>query len=227
MPRVRRKKLPRSSSSFHRACQDSLPVPNTVWSFFIQLFLTILIALCYFFVDLFLFFFSACWRLPFFVPWRMPRLKGARDGLRWNCRLWVLHLRRVSSPKLLLRSFTVETLPDGVTMYARGSGWNRKGVALRSQLRDGAGMTLQCKLSLIRVRTLLTNQIIAEEVRDYQLRYDLLTPGNSSFPPPIIPLCGKSSSPATYSVRLGTSGICVAPAGTFAIRADLPCPSFR
>lgn len=77
------------------------------------------------------------------------------------------------SPKLLLRSFTVETLPDGVHV-STGLGMEQEGV-VRSQLRDGAVMTLQCKLSLIRVRTLLTNQLVAEEVRNYQLRYDLLT----------------------------------------------------
>lgn len=77
------------------------------------------------------------------------------------------------TPKLLLRSFTVETLNDGVHV-STGLGMEQEGV-VRSQLRDGAVMTLQCKLTLVRVRTILANQLLAEEARSYQLRYDLLT----------------------------------------------------
>lgn len=77
------------------------------------------------------------------------------------------------SPKLVLRSFTVETLNDGVHV-STGIGMEQEAV-VRSQLRDGAVMTLQCKLTLVRVRTILSNQVLAEDTRNYQLRYDLLT----------------------------------------------------
>ena len=36
-------------------------------------------------------------------------------------------------------------------------------------------MTLTCKLALERVRTLLSNEVISEESRSYQLRHDLLS----------------------------------------------------
>ena len=55
-----------------------------------------------------------------------------------------------------------------------GIGLENDGV-VRAQLRDGAVMTLTCKLALERVRTLLSNEVLSEELRSYQLRHDLLS----------------------------------------------------
>ena len=55
-----------------------------------------------------------------------------------------------------------------------GIGLENDGV-VRAQLRDGAVMTLTCKLALERVRTLLSNEVLSEESRSYQLRHDLLS----------------------------------------------------
>ncbi len=64
-------------------------------------------------------------------------------------------------------------LNDGVHVRT-GIGMENSGV-VRSQLRDGAVMTLTCKLALERVRTLFSNEAISEESRQYQLRHDLLS----------------------------------------------------
>ena len=77
------------------------------------------------------------------------------------------------TPKLELRTFTVEMLNDGVDV-SMGIGLENDGV-VRAQLRDGAVMTLTCKLALERVRTLLSNEVLSEELRSYQLRHDLLS----------------------------------------------------
>ena len=77
------------------------------------------------------------------------------------------------APKLELSSFTVEMLNDGIHV-STGIGLENGGV-VRSQLRDGAVMALTCKLALERVRTLLSNEILSEESRSYQLRHDLLS----------------------------------------------------
>lgn len=77
------------------------------------------------------------------------------------------------TPKLELRTFTIEMLNDGVHV-STGIGLENGGV-VRSQLRDGAVMTLTCKLALERVRTLLSNEVISGESRSYQLRHDLLS----------------------------------------------------
>ena len=77
------------------------------------------------------------------------------------------------TPKLELRTFTVEMLNDGVDV-SMGIGLENDGV-VRAQLRDGAVMTLTCKLALERVRTLLSNEVLSEESRLYQLRHDLLS----------------------------------------------------
>ena len=77
------------------------------------------------------------------------------------------------TPKLELRTFTVEMLNDGIDV-SMGIGLENDGV-VRAQLRDGAVMTLTCKLALERVRTLLSNEVLSEESRSYQLRHDLLS----------------------------------------------------
>ena len=78
-----------------------------------------------------------------------------------------------AAPKLELDTFTVETIPEGVQVDT-GFKIDHANV-IRAQLRDGAVMNLQCKLKLERVRTLLSNPVISETTRSYQLRHDLLT----------------------------------------------------
>lgn len=67
----------------------------------------------------------------------------------------------------------IEMLNDGVPCQYGNRVEN--GGVVRSQLRDGAVMTLTCKLALERVRTLLSNEVISGESRSYQLRHDLLS----------------------------------------------------
>ena len=57
-------------------------------------------------------------------------------------------------------------LNDGIDV-SMGIGLETDGV-VRAQLRDGAVMTLTCKLALERVRTLLSNEVLSEESRSYQ-----------------------------------------------------------
>lgn len=67
----------------------------------------------------------------------------------------------------------VETLPQ-VVQVDTGFRIEHSG-AVRSQLRDGAVMNLHCVVTLERIRTLLSNIVISETTRTYQLRHDLLT----------------------------------------------------
>lgn len=72
-----------------------------------------------------------------------------------------------------LLSFTVETRDMDVEIH---SGLKLTDNAeIKAQLRDGAVMTLVCKLSLERVRTLLSNAFVSETTQEYSLRHDLLT----------------------------------------------------
>lgn len=106
----------------------------------------------------------------------MPRsASGEERGSRTSVELKTSDgsLSNGQTPKLELHTFTIEMLNDGVHV-STGIGLENGGV-VRSQLRDGAVMTLTCKLALERVRTLLSNEVISEESRSYQLRHDLLS----------------------------------------------------
>ena len=101
--------------------------------------------------------------------------RGEEQGSRTSVELKTSDgsLSNGQTPKLELRTFTIEMLNDGVHV-STGIGLENGGV-VRSQLRDGAVMTLTCKLALERVRTLLSNEVISGESRSYQLRHDLLS----------------------------------------------------
>ncbi len=100
---------------------------------------------------------------------------GLPEGQRSSMELGTLSASANTgeTPKLELRSFTLETLNDGVHV-SMGLGIEHMG-SVRSQLRDGAVMTLTCNLDLVRVRTILSNEILSSETRTYQLRHDLLS----------------------------------------------------
>ena len=110
--------------------------------------------------------FSACLILAlllFFLAEAHARsASGEERGSRTSVELKTSDgsLSNGQTPKLELRTFTIEMLNGGV---------------VRSQLRDGAVMTLTCKLALERVRILLSNEVISGESRSYQLRHDLLS----------------------------------------------------
>lgn len=123
--------------------------------------------------------FSACLILAlllFFLAEAHARsASGEERGSRTSVELKTSDgsLSNGQTPKLELRTFTIEMLNDGVHV-STGIGLENGGV-VRSQLRDGAVMTLTCKLALERVRTLLSNEVISGESRSYQLRHDLLS----------------------------------------------------
>ena len=122
--------------------------------------------------------FSACLILAlllFFLAEAHARsASGEERGSRTSVELKTSDgsLSNGQTPKLELRTFTIEMLNDGVHV-STGIGLENGGV-VRSQLRDGAVMTLTCKLALERVRTLLSNEVISGESRSYQLRHDQL-----------------------------------------------------
>lgn len=78
----------------------------------------------------------------------------------------------VDGPQFELHTFTLETVPTGVVVNT-GFGLAHAGT-IRTQLRDGAVMNLQCLLTLEHVRSLLSNTVLSEASRSYQLRHDLL-----------------------------------------------------
>ena len=151
--------------------------------------------------------FSACLILAlllFFLAEAHARsASGEERGSRTSVELKTSDgsLSNGQTPKLELRTFTIEMLNDGVHV-STGIGLENGGV-VRSQLRDGAVMTLTCKLALERVRTLLSNEVISEESRSYQLRHDLLS-REFILSSQGTPLCGKSSlipcSPQLFSI---------------------------
>lgn len=79
----------------------------------------------------------------------------------------------VGSPSLSLNSFTVESLLDKVHIRAGLVLGNT--VFVRGLLRDGAVMTMTCKIKVQRLRTVLANENVAELLREYHLRHDPLT----------------------------------------------------
>ena len=98
--------------------------------------------------------FSACLILAlllFFLAEAHARsASGEERGSRTSVELKTSDgsLSNGQTPKLELRTFTIEMLNDGVHV-STGIGLENGGV-VRSQLRDGAVMTLTCKLALSR-----------------------------------------------------------------------------
>lgn len=74
---------------------------------------------------------------------------------------------------LKLRSFSVATVDGGVRVE---SGLLlEKTAILSSLLRDGAVLTFACTLTLERLRTLLSNEVLSARTVEYHLRHDPLT----------------------------------------------------
>ena len=105
------------------------------------------------------------------------------------------------TPKLELRTFTIEMLNDGVHV-STGIGLENGGV-VRSQLRDGAVMTLTCKLALERVRTCSPTKSFPGN-RAHTSCAMICFPASSFCRLRGTPLCGKSSlipcSPQLFSI---------------------------
>lgn len=75
---------------------------------------------------------------------------------------------------LALRSFTVETRPDHHVLVECGISVSDSRT-IKALLRDGAIISLTCRLVIERLRTLLANETLAEGAEVHQLRYDPLT----------------------------------------------------
>lgn len=108
-----------------------------------------------------MFFFSPFFRrltlcLGLFVAWPMPGTTATLD----------------TDTSFSLNAFMVETTGNDVKVESELHITN--GNAIRDQLRSGAQMVLACTASLVRVRTVMSNESLAEIAFSAQLRHDPL-----------------------------------------------------
>lgn len=89
---------------------------------------------------------------------------------------FVLFFSHVSCAEntITLRSFTVEAQEKNVVLVDSGIILSNL-PEIKSLLRDGAVINLNCKLTCKRVRSFLTNKTLAELNETYQIRHDTLT----------------------------------------------------